>query len=261
MTPTDIAVPGFEFERVAGGLVTARPEAAVWCREALVQHGSLHSAATKQAARHLQGRGPVPMILNPSGDGPEWVVRHYRRGGAMRILDDRFVRLGVPRSLQEVDSSVRAQLLGINTPRVIAAAVYPSGLFYRADLITEFVSDARELADVLLGTSDPPSPPDDGDTRALALRCTDRLITSMVTNGLRHPDLNARNILLVRTAGGMDAILLDLDQCAIRDGGGLDESTGLRQRLARSIRKLARTRPGDVVEEELKVILNEVTGS
>ena len=59
----------------------------------------------------------------------------------------------------------------------------------------------------------------------------------------------------------MDAILLDLDQCAIRDGGGLDESTGLRQRLARSIRKLARTRPGDVVEEELKVILNEVTGS
>ena len=179
----------------------------------------------------------------------------------MRILDDRFVRLGVPRSLQEVDSSVRAQLLGINTPRVIAAAVYPSGLFYRADLITEFVSDARELADVLLGTSDPPSPPDDGDTRALALRCTDRLITSMVTNGLRHPDLNARNILLVRTAGGMDATLLDLDQCAIRDGGGLDESTGLRQRLARSIRKLARTRPGDVVEEELKVILNEVTGS
>jgi hypothetical protein len=261
MTPTDVAVAGFESERVAGALVMARPEAAAWCREALVQHGSLYSAAMNQAARHLRGRGPLPVILNPAGVGPEWVVCHYQRGGGMRFLDDRFVRLGVPRSLQELDSSVRAQGMGIKTPRVVAAAVYPVGLFYRADLITEFVSDARELADVLLGTSDPPSAAEEGDARALALYATDRLIAGMVTNGVRHPDLNARNILLARTAHGVEAVLLDLDRCAIRDGGGQNENTRQRQRLARSIRKLARSRPGRVDEEEMGVILGEVAGS
>lgn len=195
-------------------------------------------------------------MLNPVGDGPAWVVRHYRRGGGMRFLDDRFLRVGTPRSLRELDSSVRAHALGVATPPVIAAAVYPSGLFYRADLITEFVSDARELADVLLGTSDSSVPLADHETRALALACTDQLIRNMVTHGIRHADLNARNILLTRTSQRTEAILLDLDRCAIREGEGTGDSNRLRQRLARSIRKLQRTRPGEVSEAEMRIILD-----
>ena len=133
----------------------------------------------------------------------------------MRIMDDRFLRLGRPRSLRELESSVRVRELGITTPRVVAAAVYPAGLFYRADLVTEFVYDARELADVLLGTPDSAVPPSDPETRALALICTDRLVASMVAHGIRHPDLNARNIIVARTSQGMEAILLDLDRCVV----------------------------------------------
>ncbi len=173
----------------------------------------------------------------------------------MRFLADRFLRLGTPRSLRELESSVRARELGIPSPRVVAAAVYPSGPFYRADLITEFVYDARELADVLLGTSDFSIPPSDADTRALALAGTHRLVASLVAHGVRHPDLNARNILLAPTSQGMEAIVLDLDRCAVSGSSRPGDGERLRRRLARSIRKLERTRSGGLSDEEMEIIL------
>ena len=256
--PTYVAVPGFESARVGAALVVTRPEALAWARSALGRHGSLHSAALADATLRLHGRGPIPVMLNPAGEGPAWAVRHYRRGGGMRIMDDRFLRLGRPRSLRELESSVRVRELGITTPRVVAAAVYPVGLFYRADLVTEFVYDARELADVLLGTPDSSVPPADADTRARALTCTTQLVARMAERGIRHPDLNARNILLAQSSHGMEAILLDLDRCVIGSRSASGDGPGLRRRLARSIRKLQRTRPGGLSDEEMKVIL---TGS
>ena len=176
----------------------------------------------------------------------------------MRIMDDRFLLLGKPRSLRELESNVRVRELGITTPRVVAAAVYPAGLFYRADLVTEFVYDARELADVLLGTPDSSAPPADADMRAQALTCTTQLVARMTEHGIRHPDLNARNILLAQSSHGMEAILLDLDRCAIGRPSAPGDGHGLRRRLARSIRKLQRTRSGGLSGEEMEVIL---TGS
>ena len=176
----------------------------------------------------------------------------------MRIMDDRFLRLGRPRSLRELESSVRVRELGITTPRVVAAAVYPSGLFYRADLVTEFVYDARELADVLLGTPDSSAPPVDADTRAQALTCTIRLVARMTEHGIRHPDLNARNILLAQSSHGMEAILLDLDRCVIDGTSAPDGGQRLRRRLVRSIRKLQHSRSGGLSDEEMEAIL---TGS
>jgi len=250
-----IAVPGFESDRVGGTLIVARPEALEWGREALARHGSLHSAALDSATLRLRGRGPIPVIVNPAGQGPAWVVRHYWRGGGMRFLDDRFLRLGRPRSLRELESSARARKLGITTPRVVAAAVYPSGPIYRADLVTEFVYDARELADVLLGTSDRSVAASDADERARALVCVDRLVTRMAENGIRHPDLNARNILLTQTSHGMEAVLLDLDRCVVGGPVAAGDSDRLRLRLARSIRKLQRARSGGLSDEEMEIIL------
>ncbi len=173
----------------------------------------------------------------------------------MQFLDDRFLRLGTPRSLRELESSVRARDLGIATPRVMAAAVYPSGPFYRADLVTEFVYDARELADVLLGTADSSVPPADAETRTRALICTNALIRLMVEHGVRHPDLNARNILLTQRPDGMEAVLLDLDRCRVGGTPAPDDEERLRQRLARSIRQLERSRPGSVSAEGMEAIV------
>ena len=255
-----VSVPGFESAWVEGALVVARPEALEWGRQALAQHGSLHVAAVANATLQLHGRGPIPVISNPQGEGSAWVVRHYRRGGAMRFLDDRFLRLERPRSLRELESSVRAQEMGITTPRVVAAAVYPSGLFYRADLVTELVYDARELADVLLGTADGSVPPSDRDIRALALTSAHRLITRMVEQGVRHPDLNARNILLTRSGQGAEAILLDLDRCVVGSPAPGDGER-LRRRLTRSVRKLQPGRPGALSEQEMDVLLKGPDGA
>ena len=253
--PTHVSVPGFEWARVDAALVVARPDALAWARTALGRHGSLHTAALADAALRLQGRGPIPVMLNPAGEGPPWAVRHYQRGGGMRILDDRFLRFGRPRSLRELESSARAGEMGITTPRVVAAAVYMAGLFYRADLVTEFVTDARELADVLLGTQDRSVPPADADVRSRALTCTTRLVARMAEYGIRHPDLNARNVLLAQSSHGMEAILLDLDRCVIGGPAAPGQGDVLLRRLARSIRKLERSRAGKLTDEEMELLV------
>ncbi len=253
--PSYVSVPGFEAARAGSVLLVARPGAMRWAREALGQHRSLHAAGLSSATLTLNGRGPIPVLFNPAGEGPPWAIRRYRRGGSMRFMDDRFVRLGRPRSLRELESSVRVRELGIATPQVVAAAVYWAGLFYRADLVTEYVPEARELADVLLGTSDSSILPAAADVRTQALSCTSQLVARMVERGVRHPDLNARNILLTRKSQGMEAILLDLDRCAIGAWPATDAGSRLRRRLARSIVKLQHERPGELSGEEMAVIL------
>ena len=158
----------------------------------------------------------------------------------MRAFGDRFLRAGRPRSFREVENSARIVELGFATPRIVAAAVYPKGVLYRADLVTEFVPGARTLADLLFGN------PSDGrasqDARREALACTATLITSMSKAGVHHRDLNAGNVLIAREAQHVHAILLDLDQCRVGGPRGPVDAGRLRRRLARSIRKLDRMR-------------------
>ena len=145
---------GFERLTVGRAQILARVEAVPWSRQAVLDHGTLYRAARASADRTLHGRGPVPVLTNPQGVGPSWVVRRYFRGGFMRAFGDRLLRGGSPRSFVEVENSARIEELGFSTPRIVAAAVYPSGLLYRADLVTELVPHARTLADVLFGKTD-----------------------------------------------------------------------------------------------------------
>ena len=192
-------------------------------------------------------------MYTPPGRGSPCVIRRYRRGGGLRFLGDRFVRVGCPRSLRELEASVRVRALGIATPRVVAVAVYPEGPFYRTDIVTEYIDDARELADLLLGTADWGVPA--ANVRIQALQSTSQLVAHMAERGVVHPDLNARNILLRQTSEGMEAILLDLDRCAISDRPEASTGSRLRRRLARSIFKLEYSRPGEISEQEMAVIL------
>ena len=161
----------------------------------------------------------------------------------MRALDDRFLRAGAPRSFLEVENSARVEEAGFVTPRIVAAAVYPSGLFYRADLVTEFVPDARTLADILFGGNDHSGAAPHGDARRDALACAAELIVRLAKAGVHHPDLNAANVLIARDGRDVHAVLLDLDGCSVAGPGGPGEVERLRRRLTRSLRKLGRTRP------------------
>ncbi len=231
---------GFKRITVGKAQILARVEATSWSRQAVEAYGSLYRAALDSASQTLHGRGPVPVLTNPDGVGPPWVVRRYYRGGLMRAFGDRFLRGGRPRSFIEVENSAKMVELGFTTPRIVAAAVYPTGVLYRADLVTEFVPNARTLADVLFG-NDESGAETDRDERREALFCARHLIARLSKAGVRHRDLNARNVLIAREAQQVHAILLDLDGCRVEGRSNPADAGRLGRRLARSIRKLDRT--------------------
>ena len=159
----------------------------------------------------------------------------------MRVFGDRFLRAGRPRSFIELENNARIEALGFATPRIVAAAVYPNGVLYRADLVTEFVPDAPTLAEVLLGGTDTGTGRTPREVRREALACAAHLITRLSEAGVGHRDLNARNILIAREGPHVHAVLLDLDGCRVAGPSDPVDAGGLRRRLARSIRKLERT--------------------
>jgi 3-deoxy-D-manno-octulosonic acid kinase len=182
----------------------------------------------------MSGRGPVYAVPTPGGI---WVVRHFMRGGSVAsLLGDRYLHRGKPRPFREAAASQIVRGRGIATPKVIAAAVYRSGAFYRGDLVTELVPDSEELCEVLFdperrglaGTRD----------RKEALQETGSLIARMARAGVRHPDLNAKNVLIQWSGGSPTAHVLDLDRTRV--GPGPAPVTPMVQRLLRSLRKLER---------------------
>src|SRR5690606_30819678 len=141
---------GYELVMVGSALVAVEAEALEVVVAALETAGTLYGyAASLRDPVRLRGRGVGCGIEAPGG---RWVVRRYRRGGLVaRWLGDRYLRVGLPRPIRELIASAAARRRGVATPRVIAAAVYPAGIFYRADVITEYIPDSIDLAEALFG--------------------------------------------------------------------------------------------------------------
>ena len=114
------------------------------------------------------------------------------------------------------------------------------------------------------GENDPSGGRTTEDARREALACTANLIIRLSKAGVHHRDLNAENVLIARDAQHVHAILLDLDGCRVAGPGRPVHAGGLRRRLARSIRKLERTRPrsqndgeGHLTNDEIFRLLGE----
>lgn len=270
---------GYRTVRLGASTVLVLPEAEAWVRSALQEHRTLHDAAARAggAAAH-HGRGPVHVI---GAGGKRWAVRHYHRGGAVAgpLLGDRYLRVGEPRPFRELRASEMARERGVPTPRVVAAAVYPRGVFYRGDLLTRYVPDSTALANALFGEageadeSDQAGEPRESDEsgepaepaeraeraeaagkaeagpgfRRRALEEAGRLLGRMAAAGVRHPDLNAANILLTTEGTDVRAMLLDLDRCRVTRPARPVSPERMLARLERSLRK--RGTPGG---DELK---------
>lgn len=243
--PTLVTLPeGYRPVEAPGAWGFARAGAAGWAEEVLGSGVSLHAwAAGCPGRRGLTGRGrtwAVPAPASGPGEHKSWVARHYRRGGAVaRFLRDRYLRAGEPRPLAELRASLEASRRGIPTPAVVAGAVYPAGAFYRADLVTEEIPAGVDLAYVLFrdpvpaGTCRPVPDPE------AALAAAGALLRLLAEAGVRHPDLNAKNIVLEPRPDGVRAWLVDLDGCRFVAGGRSDTGGAMRRRLARSLRKMA----------------------
>jgi 3-deoxy-D-manno-octulosonic acid kinase len=190
------------------------------------------SSATK--ARVAGGRGGV--IFLRAGDR-RWVLRHYRRGGAVaRLLDDRYVWTGEDRTRAFREWRLLRQLEAwhLPVPRAIAARYRRSALCYRADLITEELPSTVTLARTL----------EIADVDASLWRSIGACMRRFHERGVQHADLNAHNLLL-----GSDGViyLLDFDRGRVRERGAWEDA--VLARLQRSLVKVSRDLPAGRFDE------------
>lgn len=236
--------PGYE-ERSAGDVVAfAWRPAASWLESVLAGAVSMHDwAAAREEAKPLVGRGPVHAVDAPAR-GPDererWAVRRYRRGGLLAgLLGSRYLRSGPARPIRELWATVEARARGVPAPAVVAGAVYPAGRFYRADLVTELIPEARTLEALVFGS---------GGTADASpvLHRAGELVRTLEDALVLHVDLNAANVLLVRGDEESGARVVDLDRCVVFPLGSGAFGNAMRRRLERSLRKLSRRHGRDI---------------
>jgi len=188
-----------------------------------------------------RGRGCAWFV----GDGSrDWVLRHYRRGGfAAKLAADRYVWTGEARvrafaEWRLLDSLWRR---GLPVAQPIAARFRRDRLFYRCDLLTRRVPQARPLS-ALLGGAAAPDPPWGAIGAAVA---------ALHHAGVDHADLNAHNVLI--DARGK-ICFIDFDRGRLRAHGRWT-MRNLR-RLHRSVIKLGAAGSGADLGSAWNVLMN-----
>lgn len=222
-------------------------------REALMDSGAggtLYDYASHHPeARPLAGRGVAYAVPLPGG-AANVVVRRSRHGGLLApITGESF--LGSTRAPHELEVSLELDAAGIPTPQVLAYAMYPSSrMFRRSDVLTQEIEDSRDLATAMLDAAD-------GESRTAMLASTGRLLAQLTAAGVRHPDLNLKNILLAPDdEGGVLAMLLDVDRVWFDDPGSDRVTDANLRRFLRSARKLNRRTGLSMSESDLECLLS-----
>ena len=175
-----------------------------------------------------RGRGAT---LQFAEAGRQFVLRHYRRGGAVgRFVADRFLWTGEARSrpLRELQLNLRLHAAGLPVPLPVAARYEREGASYRADFITELLPETQTLAARL----------EQGDLGLQTWAAIGRCLRRFHDYGLCHADLNAHNVLL---RGEAEVFLVDFDRCSRRAPGMWTDAN--LARLRRSLDKLEDGRP------------------
>ncbi len=157
----------------------------------------------------------------------DYVLRHYRRGGQMAGLDDRYLWTGPNRSRawREWRLLARLQELKLPAPRPVAARIVRQGCWYRGDLIIVRccgLSLAERLDEQGLSMSDWAE--------------IGRVIRRFHDAGVWHADLNAHNVLLDNHGA---VTLIDFDRARFRRPVRRWREGNL-ARLLRSLNKLKR---------------------
>jgi 3-deoxy-D-manno-octulosonic acid kinase len=217
-------------EDIGGVRLHVAPELRDWAVSALARAGRLAAAAAlEHDARPLRGRGRVWDVPTPAG---RVVVRPYLRGGFLAPLArDRYLLLGRPRPERELFLGLEARARGIPTPEPLAAVVYPRAATYAGELVTRLVPGAPDMAELLFAGELGPA------ERLRLCRAAGAFLRRLHDAGLRHPDLNLKN-LLCRFDGGQWALhVLDLDRARL---GAPVPAAARRRMVRRFFRSLAK---------------------
>jgi hypothetical protein len=234
--------PPAGYARVAVGRCEAvsRAEHVEDARRMLAE-GSLYEAAARDlSAIRMQGRGVAYAIALPA-TGTRAVVRHNRHGGKLaRLTRDLF--LPPTRAPHELAVALRLRELGVPTPDVLMYGTSPAPFpFRRADVVTRQIEGGRDLATFMAWKT--PT-----DERAAAWAATRSLVRALNESGVRHHDLNVKNVLLAPSGGILTAYLLDVDRVTFGAPRSEAIARGNAERLLRSARKW-RTRHAALFEE------------
>lgn len=176
----------------------------------------------KQPSKPIQKQQPKTLVL-----------RHYRRGGLIaKLIQDQYfyTSLTQSRPWQEFELTKTLFQQGLPVPRPLAAHIERQGLFYRADLLTERLPNAKPFAEYL----DSNNQQKNSDQ---LWQNVGETIARFHQAGLNHFDLNANNILLDHSG---QVWLIDFDRCHFSNSSETQWKEANIQRLQRSILKLTR---------------------
>jgi tRNA A-37 threonylcarbamoyl transferase component Bud32 len=239
---------GFKSCAIGGTLVVARTDQHDAICAALGM-GTLHAwASTQPSAEAMRGRGVAWATRLP--DGTPVVVRHSQHGGMLAPLT-RDLFLTPTRAPAELAISERLRAAGIRTPAVVAYAVYSAfGPLCRADVVTERVVGLDLPAALNAWSSQ--------QERHGIRVAVSRMMELLWLKGVRHPDLNAKNILLSRDGDSYHAWVIDVDRVEFRAPSDEHPQAMLANsmRLARSLRKLQHESGVQFTMNEIQSISN-----
>lgn len=172
-----------------------------------------------------QSKGRYTTWFVKTDSAQTWVLRHYWRGGLVgKFNRDSYLYTGLKQTRAMAELAILETLYqeGFAVPRPIAANVIRFGLWYRADIIIEHVTGAKDLVAQLSLR-----PLTDQQWYALG-----QLIAQFHLRGVYHADLNAKNILLAHN----QFYLIDFDRGELRQPNSNWQHANL-DRLLRSFNK------------------------
>lgn len=225
---------------------TARAVVVASCGPAvgsILDEGSVYDwARTQTERREYSGRGPAYGVLLPDCN-VHVVVRRARHGGLLApLLGELF--MAPTRAPRELAMSMFLRRLGVATPAVVGYATYSvAPMLQRVDVLTAEVPNAPDLGAFLARTSE-------AAERHEAWRAIALLLQRLAQIGIWHPDLNAKNVLIMAPAAPSDAagtgrtgptaVVLDIDRVRLVVPGDPQLAEANLGRLVRSVRKRAR---------------------
>lgn len=198
-------------------------------------------ASTWQALRAVagqsSGRNTVYFVKPTAEVTPQWVLRHYYRGGLIgKVLRDWFWQVPVAqsRAFAECRLLQRLRLLGLPVPEPVAARYQPRAGGFSADILIKRIDGATDVCHLLQQRA----------FTTLEWQALGRLIARFHQLQVWHSDLNCHNILLDSHG---QFYLIDFDKCGIRPGESWKVQT--LERLLRSFRKEAGKYPNFAFDE------------
>jgi 3-deoxy-D-manno-octulosonic acid kinase len=201
----------------------------------------------------LRGRGNIRSIGLTGGETA--LVRRYRRGGMARLVTSDLFFTWPPRPFAELKVTETARQRGVPTPEVLAACVERVwGPFYRGWLVTRQLDGAEDLWAALqrraFGT---------GEKNEL-IRSVALAVRKMHREGIDHPDLNLKNILIRSDAQRIQCYVIDFDKAKLcpREVSPRRAANNLR-RLLRSLAKLDSGR-NYLTHDDWEIFLNSYRG-